>query len=63
MEGRDGSPYMAPMSNYGGVRTPNIESNEVQYPHITICHELETDTAGAGSLPRGGRHTVFFVLL
>lgn len=53
MQGRDGSPYMAPMSNYGGVRTPNIESNEVQYPHITICHELETDTAGAGCY-RGG---------
>lgn len=53
MEGRDGRPYMAPISNYGGVRTPNIESNEVQYPHITIYHELETDTAGSGRY-RGG---------
>lgn len=53
MEGMDGSPYMAPMSNYGGVRTPNIESNEVQYPHITLCHQFEPDTAGAG-LFRGG---------
>jgi N-methylhydantoinase B len=53
---------MAPMSNYGGVRTPNIESNEVQYPHITICHELETDTAGAGRW-RGGagiRYSLYF---
>ncbi len=53
MVGLDGSPYMAPMSNYGGVRTPNIESNEVQYPHITLCHEFETDTAGPGRY-RGG---------
>lgn len=53
MAGLDGSPYMAPMSNYGGVRTPNIESNEVQYPHITLCHEMEADTAGAGKY-RGG---------
>jgi len=49
----DGSPYMSPLSNYGGVRTPNIESNEVQYPHITLCHEMETDTAGSGKY-RGG---------
>ncbi len=53
MDGLDGSPYMAPISNYGGVRTPNIESNEVQYPHITLCHELEPGTAGAGRY-RGG---------
>lgn len=53
MQGIDGSPYMAPMSNYGGVRTPNIEANEIQYPHLTICHEMEPDTAGAGQY-RGG---------
>lgn len=53
MAGRDGQPYMAPMSNYGGVRTPNIETNEVQYPHVTLHHEMETDTAGAGRY-RGG---------
>ena len=53
MDGLDGSPYMAPISNYGGVRTPNIESNEVQYPHITLCHEMDPDTAGPGRY-RGG---------
>ena len=49
----DGKPYMSPMSNYGGVKAPNIESNEVQYPHITLKHEMEKDTAGAGEY-RGG---------
>ena len=44
---------MAPLSNYGGVRTPNIEANEVQYPHLTLCHEMEPDTAGGGKW-RGG---------
>ena len=49
----DGKPYMSPMSNFGGVKTPDIESNEAQYPHITLYHEMETDTAGAGEY-RGG---------
>lgn len=49
----DGKAYMSAMSNFGGVKTPDIESNEVQYPHITLCHEMETDTAGAGEY-RGG---------
>ena len=53
MDGLDGSPYMAPISNYGGVRTPNIESNEIQYPHITLWHEMVPDTAGPGRY-RGG---------
>ena len=53
MKGLDGKPYMSPMSNYGGVKAPNIESNEVQYPHITLKHEMEKDTAGAGEY-RGG---------
>lgn len=53
MKGLDGKAYMSPMSNYGGVKAPNIESNEVQYPHITLKHEMECDTAGAGEF-RGG---------
>ncbi|MGC7873254.1 hydantoinase B/oxoprolinase family protein [Desulfosporosinus sp. SYSU MS00001] len=53
IEGRDGNPYMAPLSNYGGVRAPNIEVNEIQYPHLTLCHELEMDSAGSG-MWRGG---------
>ncbi|ATW28783.1 hydantoinase [Candidatus Formimonas warabiya] len=53
LAGMDGRPYMSPISNYGGVRTPNIEVNEVQYPHTTLCHEMEPDTAGAGKF-RGG---------
>ncbi len=51
--GFDGKPYMATLSNFGGVKAPDIESNEVQYPHITLYHEMETDTAGAGEF-RGG---------
>lgn len=53
MAGMDGKPYMSPISNYGGVRTPNIEVNEVQYPHTTLCHEMEPDTGGPGKY-RGG---------
>ena len=53
MNGIDGKPYMSPMSNFGGVKAPNIESNEVQYPHITLKHEMECDTAGSGEY-RGG---------
>ncbi|AFM42297.1 N-methylhydantoinase B/acetone carboxylase, alpha subunit [Desulfosporosinus acidiphilus SJ4] len=53
LEGRDGYPYMAPLSNYGGVRAPNIEVNEIQYPHLTLCHEFEMDSAGSG-MWRGG---------
>ncbi|HBV87433.1 MAG TPA: hydantoinase [Desulfosporosinus sp.] len=53
ISGRDGYPYMAPLSNYGGVRAPNIEANEIQYPHLTLCHEMEIDTSGAGTW-RGG---------
>ncbi|MBC3804128.1 hydantoinase B/oxoprolinase family protein [Acetobacterium fimetarium] len=53
MQGHDGNPYMATLSNFGGVKAPNIESNEVQYPHITLYHEMDTDTAGAGEY-RGG---------
>ncbi|AOT72035.1 hydantoinase B/oxoprolinase family protein [Geosporobacter ferrireducens] len=45
---QDGFPYMAPISNYGGVRAPNNEANEVQYPLLTLNHHLEVDTAGAG---------------
>lgn len=53
ISGRDGYPYMAPLSNYGGVRAPNIEANEIQYPHLTLCHEMEMDSAGPGRW-RGG---------
>ncbi|AFQ45010.1 hydantoinase B/oxoprolinase family protein [Desulfosporosinus meridiei] len=60
--GRDGYPYMAPLSNYGGVRAPNIEANEIQYPHLTLCHEMESNTAGSGKW-RGGagiRYSILF---
>jgi N-methylhydantoinase B len=53
MEGSDGRPYMSPLSNFGGIKTPDIEANEIQYPHLTLYHEMETDTAGAGEY-RGG---------
>lgn len=51
--GKDGLPYMAPISNYGGVRAPNNETNEIQYPLLTLQHQMEPDTAGAGKF-RGG---------
>lgn len=54
MKGRDGKSYMSPLSNFGGVKTPDIESNEIQYPHITLYHEIKTDTAGAGEYRGGG---------
>ncbi len=53
MKGMDGKAYMSAMSNFGGVKTPNIESNEVQYPHLTLWHEMDLDTAGPGEY-RGG---------
>ncbi|MDO4542497.1 MAG: hydantoinase B/oxoprolinase family protein, partial [Bacillota bacterium] len=53
LKGWDGKAYISAMSNFGGVKNPNIESNEVQYPHITLYHEMMTDTAGAGEY-RGG---------
>jgi N-methylhydantoinase B len=53
MAGHDGKPYMATLSNFGGVKAPNIESNEVQYPHLTLHHEMDGNTAGAGEY-RGG---------
>ena len=46
--GQDGYPYMAAFSNYGGVQAPNNESNEIQYPVLTLNHHLVTDTAGSG---------------
>lgn len=53
LKGCDGKAYISAMSNFGGVKNPNIESNEVQYPHITLYHEMAIDTAGAGEY-RGG---------
>lgn len=54
LKGFDGKSYISAMSNFGGVKNPNIESNEVQYPHITLSHEITTDTAGAGEFRGGG---------
>jgi N-methylhydantoinase B len=53
LAGRDGTGHVSPLSNFGGVRTPNIESNELQYPHLTLRHEFEPDSGGPGR-HRGG---------
>ncbi len=60
LKGYDGKAYISEMSNFGGVKNPNIESNEVQYPHTTLYHEMMTDTAGAGEYRGGcGMHFAF----
>ncbi|MEG1822096.1 MAG: hydantoinase B/oxoprolinase family protein [Clostridiales bacterium] len=60
IKGYDGKPYISAMSNFGGVKNPNIESNEIQYPHTTLYHEMQTDTAGAGEFRGGcGMHFAF----
>ena len=48
----DGFCYVPPLTSQGVV-APNIESNEVQYPQITLWHEFYPDSAGPGKF-RGG---------
>jgi len=50
--GADGFCYVPPLTSQGVV-APNIESNEVQYPQITLWHEFYADSAGPGKF-RGG---------
>jgi N-methylhydantoinase B len=49
----DGLSYMGDGIDLGGLMAPNIESNELEYPHITDFHEFHTDSGGAGKF-RGG---------
>lgn len=53
MSGMDGLHFVGDGIDLGGLISPNIETNEVNYPHITEYHEFSTDSCGAGQF-RGG---------
>lgn len=48
-----GLSYMSDGIDLGGLTAPNIETEEVDYPHLTEFHEFRTDSGGAGKY-RGG---------
>jgi N-methylhydantoinase B len=50
---QDGSGYVGDGIDLGGLTAPNIETNELDSPHITEYHELLADSGGAGKW-RGG---------
>ncbi len=50
---QDGQSYIGDGIDLGGLTAPNIETNEIDMPHITECHELWKDSGGAGKY-RGG---------
>ncbi len=52
-KGADGRPYIGDGIDLGGLIAPNIETNEVDYPHLTEFNEFTTDSCGAGEY-RGG---------
>lgn len=47
-KGADGRHYIGDGIDLGGLIAPNIETNEVDYPHITEFNEFTTDSCGAG---------------
>ncbi len=51
--GLDGRHYIGDGIDLGGLIAPNIETNEVDYPHLTEFNEFLTDSCGAGEY-RGG---------
>jgi len=51
--GMDGRHYIGDGIDLGGLIAPNVETNEVDYPHITEFNEFTTDSCGAGEY-RGG---------
>lgn len=50
---QDGPSYIGDGVDLGGLTAPNIETNELDMPHLTLHHELLTDSGGAGKY-RGG---------
>ena len=46
--GFDGRHYIGDGIDLGGLYAPNIETNEVDYPHLTEFNEFTTDSCGAG---------------
>lgn len=53
MNGMDGRHYIGDGIDLGGLIAPNIETNEMDYPHVTEFNEFTTDSCGAGKF-RGG---------
>jgi len=53
MPGMDGRHYIGDGIDLGGLIAPNIETNEMDYPHLTEFNEFTTDSCGAGKF-RGG---------
>ncbi len=49
----DGRHYIGDGIDLGGLIAPNIETNEVSYPHITEFNEFTTDSCGAGEFIGG----------
>ncbi|MEM3449006.1 MAG: hydantoinase B/oxoprolinase family protein [Nitrososphaerota archaeon] len=59
----DGISYIGDGIDLGGLTAPNIESNEMEYPHITDFHEFQIDSGGPGKF-RGGlgvRYRIHFL--
>lgn len=50
---QDGPSYVGDGIDLGGLTAPNIETNEMDMPHITLKHEFLTDSGGPGKY-RGG---------
>jgi N-methylhydantoinase B len=50
---QDGPSYVGDGIDLGGLTAPNIETNELDSPHMTEYHEFDTDSGGAGKF-RGG---------
>ena len=50
---QDGPSYVGDGIDLGGLTAPNIETNELDSPHITEYHEFLPDSGGAGKW-RGG---------
>ena len=53
LPGMDGRHYIGDGIDLGGLIAPNIETNEMDYPHITEFNEFTPDSCGAGKF-RGG---------
>lgn len=53
IQGMDGRHYIGDGIDLGGLIAPNIETNEMDYPHITEFNEFTPDSGGAGEF-RGG---------
>lgn len=49
----DGPNYIGDGIDLGGLTAPNIETNEIDMPHLSLCHEFDMDSGGAGKY-RGG---------